>query len=532
MHRILKLHIGKTIVLLTITLLIYLPVLYGLKDAFLDDNGFFTLQYITDTFSRPSIQHSLRFTFIQALLSSIIATILGSTLALSLLLVGFRGARLLRALSIVPFMAPPMVVVTGFTALYGANGLLSSIIPWFRVFGEGFWAIIAAHVFYNIPLSLNFVYASLVSIPREIIDVSTVFSRGNIRILFQRIILPYVLPASASAFTLTFIYCFTSFAIPLSLGGVEYSTLEVYIYYYYKLLFDNHRAAAIALIQYLILFTIVLLFVSMHGKTLAPPTGYRHYRIKLPVWLRRALLVYMVIVFVYLYVPLFAIPYYALLNPYTKEYSLDGFKRVLSLGYDPGLGVETSIVFLNTGYFALMTGVFALAIASIIVFLGEEFYDVVYISLLAISPITLSLGLVRTYSHYLPNPLLIVFAHTIAALPLVTRVLRIGYSRVAKLLVDAAKVLGEHGLPLYMRVIVPLMKPSYLVALSLALVVSLGEFSATLFISTTSTTTLGIAIYRYRGVRDWQASAAAASLLLAATSVILVLLSRKMERWL
>lgn len=524
--------LGRLAAILVVTLLIYLPIACGLKDAFINNKGFFTLEYIVDVLSRPSIQNAIRFTFTQALLSSFLATTIGSIAALSLLLIGFRGARMLRALSIVPFMAPPMVVVTGFTALYGVNGVLSTAIPWLRVLGEGFWAIIAAHVFYNIPLSLNFVYASLVSIPREIVDTAMVFSRGNLRILFRKIIIPYMAPAVLSAFTLTFIYCFTSFAIPLSLGGVRYSTLEVYIYYYYKILFDSHRAASIAFIQYLVLSTIVFLFTTLHGRIMAPPVGYQHYRMKIPSLVKKILLVYTGLVFAYLYAPLLVIPYYALLNPYTKEYSLAGFQRVLSMKYDPGLGVETSIVYLNTIYFALMTGLVSLVIASLLVFMGRELYDIFYVSLLAISPVTLSLGLVRSYGYFLPNPLLIVFAHTIAALPLVTRVLRIGFSRVAKIFIDVASVLGEHGVPLYMRVVMPLMKPSYLVALSLALVVSLGEFSATLFISTPSTTTLGIAVYRYRGVRDWQASAASATILLLATSAILFLLSRKMERWL
>ena len=132
----------------------------------------------------------------------------------------------------------------------------------------------------------------------------------------------------------------------------------------------------------------------------------------------------------------------------------------------------------------------------------------------------------------MPPPILIILAHTYAAIPLVTRVLRIGFERIGRIYVDAARVLGEKGFTLYTRVIYPLMKPSYLVALSLALVVSLGEFGATFFLSTNKTITLAVAIYVYRGIRDWQASGATATLLLLLTSFILLSLSRKMERWL
>ena len=519
------------IVVVIATAIVYIPVLYGLKDAFFY-NGVPSLENIAYVLSKDSIQYSLRFTFIQALLSSLIAVVIGSITAFTLLLIGSRRAALLRALSIVPFMSPPMVVVTGFTALYGVHGIVSSIIPQAKILGYGFWAIIAAHVFYNIPLAINFVYSSLVSIPRSLLDTVRMYGFGNASFMVRKVVIPYILPAIASAFTLTFIYCFTSFAIPLTLGGVKYSTLEVYIYYYYKIVFEPEKAAAIAFIQYIILLAIVSIFIYFHGKTFAAPIGYRHYRFQLRSGYRILLLIILGTVYAYLYAPLLAIAYYAFYDPYTGSLTLSGFSKILAFTYDPGLGVNIGVVYVNTLYYALMTGLLSIVLSTIIVYYGGRVVDTLYASLLAVSPLTLSLGLMRAYSLYIPNAFLIILAHTIASLPLTTRVLRIGFERINRRFIEAAYMLGEHGLPLHFRVIYPLMKPSYLVALSLALVVSLGEFGATLFISTPETITLGIAVYRYRGLREWTASAASASILLLLTGAILVILSRRMERWL
>ncbi|MCD6301765.1 MAG: iron ABC transporter permease [Staphylothermus sp.] len=520
------------IVVMIIAFLIYYPVIYGLKDAFIDDNGRFTLEYLLDIINRPNIINALKFSFEQALLSSLLATVIGSIASLGLLILGFKGAKTLRSLSIIPFMAPPMVVVVGFTSLFGEKGWVTSIFPQLRFLGEGFWGIIAAHVFYNIPLSLNFTYSSFVSIPREIVDSINLYSSGKTVFVFRKVIIPYILPAMISSYTLTFIYCFTSFAIPLSIGGVRYSTLEVYIYYYYKLMMMPHKAAAIAFIQYLVLLSVVFIFTFFHGKTYAPPIGYTHYKLGVPKPLKAILYTVTLLVFLYLYMPLFSIIYTALYNPYTSEINLHGFHRILGLGYDPALGTELALVYFNTLYYAMMTAFLSLVLCSIIVYFGTEIVDALYVSLLAISPLTLSLGLLRAYSYFLPPPVLIILAHTYAAIPLVIRVLRIGFERIGRIYVDVAKVLGEKGFTLYARVIYPLMRPSYLVALSLALVVSLGEFGATFFLSTNKTITLAVAIYVYRGVRDWQASGAAATLLLLITSIILLILSRKMERWL
>ncbi len=520
------------IALALVTLVIYLPAAYGLKDAFLSDEGSLTLDNIRYVLSLSSIRFSLKFTFVQAFISSALSVLVGSLAAFSLLILRFRGAGIYRALSIIPFMAPPMVVVAGFTSLYGPRGLLSSINPWFRVLGEGFWAVVAAHIFYNIPLSMNMVYAALVSLPRELVYSLIIYSRGRLSLVFKRILVPYILPAVSSAFILTYIYCFTSFAIPLSLGGVRYSTLEVYIYYYYKIYVDPHKAAAIAFIQYTALLGFTSLFILMHGKTFYAPVGYRHYRI--PVGRRAKILFTAVLAAVtfYLYAPLLSIIYYSFYNPLTNTITLHGFERILSNSYDPGLGISTGLVYVNTAYFALMSSALSILIASIVALSGARGVDVLYVSILAISPLTISLGLARAYGWLLPNFLLIVLAHTIASLPLTTRILRIGFERIEKKFIEAAVLLGEKGLSLYTRILLPMAKPSLLVALSIALVVSLGEFSSTYFLHTPETTTLGIVAYKYRALRDFTASSASALLLLALSSIALVILSRRSERWL
>ncbi len=519
-------------VILVITLVLYYPVVIGLSDAFFNDKGYFTLSNIQYVLSRKSIQYAIKFTFIQALLSSTLSVILGFMAAVSLLILGFRGANIYRSLTIIPFMAPPMVVVMGFTTLYGSHGLLTSIHPWFKVFGEGFWAVIAAHVFYNIPLALNMAYAALVSIPKDLIDSMTLFSRGRMIFILRRIITPYILPAIFSSFMLIFIYCFTSFAIPLSLGGVKYSTLEVYIYYYYKIYFDEHKAAAIAFIQYIFLLAFVALFVVLHGRTFTAPIGYRHYRLGFGRKTRILLAIYLAAITFYLYAPLVSIVYYSFYNPVTKAIRFEGFTRLFTTRYDPALGIPTHYIYINTLYYAFIVALLSMTLSTIVVIHGSRVTDVLYASILAISPLTIALGLVRAYGRVLENYMLIIIAHTIASLPLTTRVLRLGFSRIPREVVDAARVLGARGLTMYLRILLPLAKPSYLVALSLALVVSLGEFSSTFFIHIPETTTLGVAIYKYRALRLWTASSSAALILLLLTGSILVLLSRKMERWL
>lgn len=517
----------------SVALIVYMPVAYGLKDAFLDEEGRLTFRNLYFVLSSPAIHHALSFTLVQSFISSSLATALGFLGAIALLTLNIRGAGLLRSLTIIPFMAPPMIVVSGFTFLYGSDGLLTKVIPQASILGNGFWGVIAAHVFYNIPLSLNLVYASIVSVPKEIVEALNVFGRGRVRHLVTKIIVPYSLPALSSSFLLSFIYCFMSFAIPLNIGGVRYSTLEVYIYSYYKLMFDPGKAAGIALLQFLILSAVASVLMVLPARSIVTaPSGARHHSISLSGGLKAVMTAYLILLYLYLFTPLISVYIGALRNPYTGRIDLHGFQRIFNPAYDPALGTSVINVYANTAYYAFMSMVITVTIATLVTILGGTSLDVLFTSLLAVSPLTLSLGLTRTLSGLLPTPALIIFAHSVASLPLATRALRLGYIRIRRTVLDIPKLFGIKGLSLFVRVLQPLMMPSYLVASSLAIVISLGEFSATLFMAGPRAITLSVAIYLYRGVRDWQASGAAAATLLTVSAILLILLSKRIERWL
>ncbi len=521
----------KILVIIILVILIYLPVLYGLKDAFIDDNGNITFKYILDVLSKPNIRRSIIFTTTQALLSAVLSLIIGFIAAVALILTNIPGERILRTYSLLVFMSPPMIVITGFTLLYGRNGLLSSIMPWLGFLGEGFWAIIAAHVFYNIPLTMNFIYSSITSMHKQYIDAIAMYSRGRILPVIQKIIIPVSIQSIVSSFILTYIYCFTSFAIPLTLGGIEYSTLEVYIYRYYKLSFNNHLAAAIALIQFTILLILVLVLLKTYSYYMVKgiPTG--RYVTK-PITTRSVKILFsciLYIIFIYLILPILVIPYYSFINPYTGDFSLEGYMKILNPFYETSVGITIARVYINTFYFASMTAVLSVILSLLIVYYGSDILDTVYLALLAISPLTLSLGLIRTYGLFFPTPFIIIFAHTIASLPLTIRIIRSGFIRIQRIHMDIARVFGERGIPFILRVLLPLIRPALITAIVFSIVISFGEFSATYFLSSSETITLSLLIYVFRGLRDWQASASAATILLFLSFIILLPIIRKGE---
>jgi thiamine transport system permease protein len=133
----------------------------------------------------------------------------------------------------VPFVLPTVVVGTAFLAL-----------GW----DQSIWAILAAHVFFNVAVVVRTVSTLWTRIDPELQESARVLGCSE-RQVFTRVTLPLLRPALAAAASIVFLFTFTSFGVVLILGGFSYATLEVEIYRQAVSLFDLPLAAALAVVQ-------------------------------------------------------------------------------------------------------------------------------------------------------------------------------------------------------------------------------------------------------------------------------------------
>ncbi|MEB3825095.1 MAG: ABC transporter permease subunit [Desulfurococcales archaeon] len=505
--------------IILLSLLYFLPVIKGFSTALTSPS------LITSIIYKPVIRHSLIFTIEQAAISTLLSALIGIPAGLGIAFSSPNLSRSIRSLYLTVFMAPSMVVVMGFTSLYGRNGLLSTRIPALSILGKGFPSIIAAHTLYNAPLIAVMVYASIASIPREYWDLLLSTAKPLSYTVIKKILVPYIVPGVLSGSLLTFIYCFMSFAIPLNLGGPQYSTLEVNIYMYYKILQDEGTASAIALIQYIILLTLIWLSLEATASaSYAPVTPSAAEGVS---WSGRALFTgFSIALLIYTCTPIIGALYYSFYNPLNHSFTLEFYRHILSSAYDARLGIPPFRVILNTLYFAFMTILLSLALSTLLSVGWKRINEVLVLSLLAVSPVTLGLGLLRSLPPYLPVWTGIVLAHTFAALPLSLRTVRIGLERVSWRFVEAGLSYGETPIGVLFRVSIPIALHSYILAAAFAAAVSFGEFGATLFLRTIDTTTLAVAIYQYRSLRMFGEAYAASGILLLFTFTSLYIIAR------
>ena len=176
------------------------------------------------------------FTTWQAAASTAFTMALGLPLAWVVGRFRFRGQGLVRALVLVPFVLPTVVVATAFLELLPER------------LQHGVWAILAAHAFFNVAVVTRVVGGTWAGLDRAAWEVAATLGAGPVRRL-REITLPLLAPALSAAAALTFLFCFTSFGVVLILGGPTRSTLETAIYDQAARAFDLRAAAALSLLQ-------------------------------------------------------------------------------------------------------------------------------------------------------------------------------------------------------------------------------------------------------------------------------------------
>lgn len=198
---------------------------------------------------------AVRFTVWQAILSSVISTMLAIPVARALARRRFAGRTLLVTLLGAPFILPVIVAVLGLLTVFGRSGWMNQLLgavglPEMSIYG--LHGVVLAHVFFNLPLATRLILQGWQSIPSERFRLAAQLRLGP-RMIFMTLewpLLRQVLPGVAA---LIFVICLTSFAVALTLGGgPKATTIELAIYQAFLFDFDLSRAAFLSLVQLLL----------------------------------------------------------------------------------------------------------------------------------------------------------------------------------------------------------------------------------------------------------------------------------------
>lgn len=236
--------------------------------------------------AQPRSLRAIGFTLAQAGTSTLAALAIGLPGAALVARYRFPGRKALKALSILPFSVPSVLVVLAFVLFYGQSGYLNRFLMWAFSLREPplgflytFWGIVLVHGFYEFPIVLQNVGEVWERLPRDREQAARLLGAGRFR-AFAVGVLPSLVPAIAQAAALCFLLCFFSFAVVMVFGGLVGSTLEVEVYRRARLEADASGAAAIAIAETVIAMAVVALVAfterrSARGAAAAKAAGSR-----------------------------------------------------------------------------------------------------------------------------------------------------------------------------------------------------------------------------------------------------------------
>lgn len=500
-----------------------------------------------EVLSSPTISKVVGFTFKQALLSTVLTLLVGLPGAYLFGKFQFKGKKIIRALTGVPFVMPTLVVAAGFYALLGPNGWVNLILMrWLGLetppiqFVNSFAAILTAHVFYNTTIVLRVVGDYWSRLNPQLQKAARVLGANRWKTL-REITLPLLLPAIAAASLLVFIFDFTSFGVVLVLGGPFFATLEVEIYYQTISLFNLPLAATLSLLQIGFTLILTILYTRLTSRINQPLELSSRKKSQQPLVSTRSrilagltialLLIFLISPLVSLGLKSFSgsgssltLIFYRALGENPRQ-SLFYVPPATALGVSLGYGLITVILALALG----LPAAWALAKKNLTPL--DKILDPVLMLPLGTSAVTLGLGfLVALDGPPLDlriSPLLVPIAHTLVAFPFVVRSLTPALASIQPKLRQAASVLGASPRRITREIDLPLIGRAILVAATFAFTISIGEFGASSLITRPEYPTVPVVIYRLLsrpGTLNYGQAMALSTILMAATMIGMVLM--------
>lgn len=489
------------------------------------------------------VRRTLAFTLKQAGFSTLAALALGLPGAW---LVGsgrFRGAKLVRALASVPFAMPPILVVLGFVLFFGNNGWANRLLMALGGFDEPplrilyrTEALVLAHAFYNFPIVLRLVGDAAARARSTYAPAAAGLGASGL-MTFLTVLLPIALPSLAAASLLVFLYCFTSFAVVLVLGGGPgATTLPVEIYRAARISLDYGAAGSLALIETIIAGAAYLAYAGAE-RWARRVAGVGEDRVREPAASESATtrgsptatfasILYLVVAAVLVAGPLTAVFAESFLSRSTRggaaEFSLRWWESIQGAAL-PALGRSLLLAAAAASISAILATAAALAVWGFGAYrtdsrrrtpLLDRAAAALCMAPLASSGIVLGLGWLRFYGAGLARSFwAVALAHAVSALPFAYRSVSEGFRGLPPGTAAASAVLGASPPMTALRIALPGAGKRIRSAWAFAAAVSLGELNAVLMLGLEGYETLPLLMYRAAGAYRFGAACAAGVLL-------------------
>ncbi|NWG04089.1 MAG: iron ABC transporter permease [Syntrophaceae bacterium] len=479
--------------------LIY-PLIRLFYDAFTTDQGVFTLVNFYDFFTDSYYLKSLMNSLLLGVGTVITTSVLGIAIAFLLLRYEFPGRNLFSYLTIIPMIMPPLVGVMGFVFIMGRAGTVNVILMDYLGFSKpinfmyGIHGVLLVETLHLFPLMTLSIVDALGKIDPSLDEAAeSIGSRGLRK--FWDITFPLTTPGYVSGALLVFIWTFADFATPLVVGVDNLLASQAYLNI---VQFVDRRLFKMGIVisAIMVILAIVFLIIAKQYVAIKDYSSLSYSKIerkKLSPWSRTGVLVFLVVVLVFAFIPYFGIA----LDSFGKGWALTPIPVKYTLRYFERVSIETPKFIINSLLYSGLTVFICIAVGVPVGWImartkvpGRDLLDSLTTLILALPGTGIGIAYLRAFREPLPflNTALIGIWIVI---PLVLGVRRLPYTvrgTFASLLIvhksfeEAAESVGATKMTTFKDVTLPLIWKGVLVGSLYSFILALQEASATLLL--------------------------------------------------
>ncbi|WP_310652551.1 ABC transporter permease [Lactobacillus jensenii] len=204
--------------------ILYLPIFYLIVFSFSNGKNMdvfhgFTLTHYKDLFADGRLLAIFLDTIMLALLSSLIATIIGTMGAIAI--DGTKNKKkktVLLSLNNVLMVSPDVIIGASFLVFFTALGL-----------SLGFGSVLLSHIAFSIPIVVLMVLPRLKEMDKSLIDAARDLGANNWQV-YSKVLIPAITPGILSGLFMALTYSLDDFAVTFFVTGNGFTTLSVEIY--------------------------------------------------------------------------------------------------------------------------------------------------------------------------------------------------------------------------------------------------------------------------------------------------------------
>lgn len=492
------------LVLAALTLLVGLPVVGVMREAFSPEGWVVVERFFTSHVQRGLLMNTIQL----GLLTGVVGTAAAFVLAYAQARLKFPGQRVVHVLTLVPIISPPFAVAAATITLFGRSGMISHDVLGQRSdFIYGLTGLTFVLALSYLPLAYLNLLGMLKALDPAHEEAANSLGARRFRV-FRTITLPMLIPGFGGAFLLLFVEAISDLSNPLVLGG-DYQVLASRAY---LAIIGEYNVAGGAAYALVLMIPAVAVFViqrywtqrgsqvSVTGK----PTG-RHQKIKSPA------VVIPLLTAAYGFAGIVLLMYGTIIGGafvqilgVNNSFTLDNFRYVFS-----GVGNEALVHTLRMALVATpLAGLLGMVLAWLVVTKvrrGAGLLDFFGMLGIAVPGTVIGIGYVISYSSpvtvfgvpVLPalvggtaaygGAVAIIMAFASSSTPIGQRTGIAALRQLDPTLEEASQSLGVSTAGTFRKVTLPLIRPAFMAGLMYAFASAMTSISAVIFLTTPST---------------------------------------------